>query len=155
MCITSFSQQRADKLYAFSQNVHGGVSAYKTDSSGNAKRIPSGPNTMYLIYLETTPGKEVKVTELLINGLLYNFSIQETTTPVTRKIQLPGDKISDTLVAVTNQKVYRIIHHDVMVGQVKNSTMVKYPVILRYTLNGKKCTRKLKEIQHLPDVMKQ
>lgn len=155
MCITSFSQQHSDKLYAFSQNVYGGVLAYKTDSSGNAKRISSGPNTMYLIYLESKPGKELIVTELLINGMSYNFSIQESTTPVIRKRQDPIEKVFDTLVTSTQQKVYRIIHHDVKPGQVNNSSAIKYPVVLRYTLNGKKCTRKLKEIQNLADVMKQ
>ena len=153
----AFTQQKKDKLYVYTQNIYGGVSGYKADSLGNTTRLNSGPSTTYFIYLEVPPQKELQVTELCINGKSYQFSLKEIQTPITRKRQLPGDIKSDTLVNATNQKVYRITKLDekAEMNTNKKTNASAFPVIIYYTLNGKKHTIKTKEIQKLPQVMMQ
>ena len=153
----AFTQQKKEKLYVYTQNIYGGVSGYKADSLGNTTRLNSGPSTTYFIYLGVPPQKELQVTELWVNGKSYQFSLTEMQTPVTRKRQFPGNIKSDTLVNVTNQKVYRITRlEEKTLTNSKNKNMgVEFPVVIRYTLNGKKHTIKAKEIKQLPQVMMQ
>jgi len=153
----SFAVQKKDRLYAYDQKVVGGKQAYITDSLGNAKRAGSNVNTRYFIYLGVSANKELRITELWIDGKPYLFSFTAAETPVILKRQFPGEKKYDTLVGVTNQKVYKISHSDIISdGSVETrKAAMRYPVVIHYTLNGKKCTIKTKNIDHLPEVMMQ
>ena len=155
--LSAFAGQKKDRLYVYDQKVLGGKQAYTTDSLGNAKRAGGNVNTRYFIYLAVPAEKELRVTELWIDGKPYHFTFSVTETPVTIKRQFPGEKNYDTLVAATQQKVYRISRNDIITGEgLKNrKANKKYPVVIYYTLNGKKCTIKTKNIEHLPEVMMQ
>jgi len=153
----AFTQQKKEKLYVYTQNVYGGVSGYRADSLGNTTRLNSGPSTNYFIYLGVPPQKELQVTELWVNGKSYQFSLSEMQTPITRKRQFPGNIKYDTLVNTTNQKVYRItkLEEKTVTNTKSKNTGVEFPVVIYYTLNGKKHNIKAKEIKQLPQVMMQ
>jgi hypothetical protein len=157
MLFSSFAGQKKDRLYVYDQKVVGGKQAYITDSIGNAKKAGSNVNTRYFIYLGVPVQKELRVTELWIQGKPYLFSYTVAETPVLVKRQFPGEKKYDTLVAASDQKVYKISHNDIITdGNLENrKTAVRYPVVIYYTLNGKKCSIKTKNIDHLPEVMMQ
>jgi hypothetical protein len=157
LLFSAFTVQKKDRLYVYDQKVVGGKQAYTTDSLGNAKRAGSNVNTRYFIYLGVPAQKELRVTELWIDGKPYHFSFTITETPVLVKRQFPGEKKYDTLVAATDQKVYKISHTDIITdGSLENrKAALRYPVVIYYTLNGKKCTIKTKNIDHLPEVMMQ
>jgi len=153
----AFTQQKKDKLYVYTQNIYAGVSGYRSDSLGNTTRLNSGPATTWFIYLSVPPQKVLQVSELWVNGKSYQFSLREMQTPITRKRQFPGDIKSDTLVNASDQKVYRItkLEEKTVTNSKNKNTGSGFPVIIRYTLNGKKHTIKAKEIKQLPQVMMQ
>ena len=155
--LSGFTGQEKNKLYVYSQQIIGGKSAYTVDAQGNTKRAGNNAEVKYYIYLQVPPDKEAIVTELWMNGKPYNYSFKTAETPVIVKRQFPGEKKSDTLVNATRQKVYSILPHDQMPAEAMKTrkATTKYPVIVYYTLNGKKCSLHVKDIKQLPEVMMQ
>jgi hypothetical protein len=154
---SGFSGQKKDKLFVYGQKIIGGKSAYMVDAQGNTKRAGNNATVKYYIYLQVPRGKEVVVTELWINGRTYNFSSKMAEAPVVIKRQFPGDIKSDTLVNATEQQVYNILQHEERpaTGLKTKKANAKYPVIVYYTLNGKKCSLHAGEIKQLPELMMQ
>jgi hypothetical protein len=153
---SGFTGQKKDILYAYEQKVIGGKSAYTADSLGNTKRAGNNAETKYYIYLQVGSEKDLKVTELWINGVSYHFTFSLAETPVIIKRQFPGEKKSDTLVRKTVLKVFRILQKDAKPAEIANRKAVaKYRVIVYYSLNGKKRSLKAREIKPLPEVMMQ
>ena len=152
----SFTAKKKDVLYVYEQKVIGGKSAFTVDSQGNTKRAGNNAATKYYIYLQVASDKELQVTELWINGVSYHFTLSLAETPVIIKRQFPGEKKSDTLVHKTVEKVFRINQQDVKpIENPKSKAVAKYPVIVCYSLNGKKRSLQAREIKPLPEVMMQ
>ncbi len=154
---SAFTPQKKDKLFTYDQQILPGKQAYITDSAGNSKRAGGNNAVRYFIFLQTTPGKEIKITSLWIKGQPYHFDVSKAETPVLVKRQFPGEKKYDTLVAKTEQAVYRIIHNDIIDSKdiKKRKAETKFPVVLYYTSNGKQCVLKSADIKHLPEQMMQ
>jgi hypothetical protein len=153
---TGFTVRKKDILYVYEQKVIGGKSAYTADSQGNAKRAGNNAATKYYIYLQVASDKDLQVTELWINGISYHFTFSLTETPVIIKRQFPGEKKSDTLVDKTAHKVFRIMQNDAKTAEsTKRKAVANYPVIVYYSLNGRKHSLQAREIMSLQEVMMQ
>jgi hypothetical protein len=146
------------KVYAYKQESHSGMNRKVMDKDG---KIIQGNNTTmhYFLYLETYPGKKMRLDQVWVNGQAYSFDTMLVSTPVTidRSIKSVGPREADTLVPSTNRVVWSINIYTVQITT-PTSRYIKQlvsanEVVFAYTYNRKKYYLAVKSTQQLiPDL---
>jgi hypothetical protein len=132
--------QKGFKLYAYQQEISGGASKMVADPNGNIVSA-NQKQVNYLFYMELTGDSVPEISEVWINGVLYEGKLKEANSPVTihQKMSIEKDPVPDTLVRSTNNKVYQLIPLSSQNPDRKTNKASKAnEVCIFYTLNSKK-----------------
>jgi hypothetical protein len=154
--LTLQAQHKNIRLFGFSQGVSKGIRTTSVDENGKTIAAKKSGSTTYLLYLEVPAGIKLNITELWINGEKHRFEINPEKSPVLLNtgIRMPGQQ-EKALIPYTENKIIRIIPFEKMDTTEKHrrKIVMKKPVVVFFTVNGRSCYRSLDQLEILPDMV--
>jgi len=150
LALSSYSQNKKAKLYAYQRETSAGVRAAEVDMEGNMKTSGSR-NTSYLIYLEIPRGRTYKIHDIWINGEAYEAKADTVTTPVMVASGIRSMEDQE-LVPPTTGLVLRLIPGSRL--DITSKARRRYangrPVAVHFSLGNRSCRRSVDKITVLP-----
>lgn len=136
ICCTSFlhtGKYPVVKLYAYQQKVSGGAN-FSSKEKGRAK-------LQQYVYLLIRNGRSITIDDVWIDGRSVSFTTEEVKSPVSmeKSLKLGNNAEADTLVPETTHTVMQIIFTNEAAPAMTSSPYRyrKYPLLMRYSENGK------------------
>ncbi|HEX5667423.1 MAG TPA: hypothetical protein VFX73_01400 [Chitinophagaceae bacterium] len=150
------AQKKEIRLHGFSQGVSSGIRKSTVDEKGEMITEKKSGRKTLLLFLESPAGVKLNVTELWINGEKYRFEINPEKSPVLMNtgLSMPGQE-EKALIPKTDHQINRIVPLEKMATteKPKRKIVMKNPVVVFYTVNGKSCYRSLGKLEILPDMV--
>ena len=150
------AQKKEIRLHGFSQGVSSGIRKTTVDEKGEMITEKKSGSKTLLLFLESPAGVKLNVTELWINGEKHRFEInpEKSRVLLNTGLSMPGQE-EKTLIPKTDNQIIRIIPWEKMAitEKHKRKIVMKNPVVVFYTVNGRSCYRALDQLEILPDMV--
>ena len=138
ICCTSFMQTGkypVAKLYAYQQKVSGGAN-FSSKEKGRAK-------LQQYVYMLVRTGRNITIDDAWINGRRATFKVEEVKAPVLmeKSLKLGNSSEADILVPETTHTVMQIVFtNEAAPAMISSPSRYRhYPLLIKYSENGKTC----------------
>lgn len=168
LIVTAFRSTKdiVKKIYAFKQASLPGIKPNFSNendiisSNEQIKKQEYRPSYNYWIYFEHSSSETIKITDVWLNGIRYEYQTETVKSLPVYKLIFTGLEHNDTtvLVPTTSNKVLQVVLKNISEKKAPVSNSIKKLVkenelLICYELNGKKYYKVIKEIKELqPDV---
>jgi hypothetical protein len=158
LCLIVAGEARSQKLHAYSQRIVPGTRQATFDKDGNLNMEKRKEIWQHPLYLEIPAGKDIRVTEVWLNGERYAFDTATVKGPVVEEtgLSVPGQS-GKILIPSTDKKILHIMLKGKIDVTDKNKRKItgRKKVVVYYTRNGKTCYRSSNKIQELQEMLMQ
>lgn len=149
--IPAVAQKGVVRGYAYVQHSIPGVAPRgRTAEGGGPVQQKAKTGSTYNIYLEYRKGQVIKPIYIWIEGKAFSVQHATVRTPVTLKRQDEGNRLADTLVAQTPNKVLRVQPTGKVSRQNGKHGAKENNIVVAYNWRGKTYYCTIHEIKELP-----